>query len=144
MTEITVKIMVEVLLILGIVTKEIKRGRISKSFFVDITPKIDFDSGKYLKARVGRKDIEDALRRLDKLTQEQVRMAAAELLKITNSLEDSVKNIAEQKQGVDGTIQCVDTKVQGVDDRVKGVDDSVKVVDDKVDIVAESDLYSLR
>ena len=110
----------------------------------DITPKIDFDSEKYLKALVGRKDIGDALRRLDKLTQEQVRMAAAELLKITNSLEDSVKNIAEQKQGVDGTIQCVDTKVQGVDDKVKGVDDRVKVVGDKVDIVAESDLYSLR
>ncbi|KAI9431193.1 hypothetical protein H4582DRAFT_2063047 [Lactarius indigo] len=39
MTEITVKIMVEVLFILGVVTKEIKQGRISMFFPVDISPR---------------------------------------------------------------------------------------------------------
>jgi hypothetical protein len=40
MTDIIVKIMVEVISILGVVTKEIRPGRISMPFLVDITPKI--------------------------------------------------------------------------------------------------------
>src|ERR1700721_887767 len=82
MTDIIVKIMVEVLSILGIVSKEIEQGRISMCFLVDISPKIDLHTEKYLKKLVGRKDIEDALLRLEKLTQEEARMAAAEALKI--------------------------------------------------------------
>ena len=42
MTDIIVKIMVEVLLILGIVTKEVEQGRISMCFLIDISPKIDY------------------------------------------------------------------------------------------------------
>ncbi|KAH9040916.1 hypothetical protein EDB83DRAFT_2318323 [Lactarius deliciosus] len=121
MTEITVKIMVEVLLILGIVTKEIKQGRMKK----------------YLKLLIGRKDIEGALRRLDKLTQEEARMASAEVLKITHGIEENVKNVADKVQNVDGTMQ-------GVDERVKGVDDRVKVVGDKVDIALEGELWVRR
>jgi hypothetical protein len=61
MTDIIVQIMVEVLSILGIATKEIKQGRMKK----------------YVKKLIGRTDIEDGLKRLDKLTQEESRMAAA-------------------------------------------------------------------
>ena len=42
MTDIIVKIMVEVLSILGIVTKEVEQGRISMCFLVDISPKSTF------------------------------------------------------------------------------------------------------
>jgi len=101
MTDIIIKIMVEVLSILGIVTKEVRQGRTSMSFLVDISPNIDFHAEKYLKKLVGRNDVEGALQRLDKLTQEEARMAAAEALKITRGIDD---------------------KVDGVDDRVKGVD----------------------
>ncbi|KAH9012835.1 hypothetical protein EDB83DRAFT_323115 [Lactarius deliciosus] len=72
MTDIIVKIMVEVLSILGIVTKEVGQGR----------------TKAYLKKLVGRKDVEDALQRLDALTQEEARMAAAEALTITRSIDD--------------------------------------------------------
>ena len=41
MTDIIVKIVVEVISILGIVTKEIGQGRISMPFLVDISPEID-------------------------------------------------------------------------------------------------------
>ena len=41
MKDIIVKIMVEVLSILGIVTKEVKQGRTSMLFSVDISPTID-------------------------------------------------------------------------------------------------------
>jgi hypothetical protein len=41
MTEIIVQIMVEVISILGIVTREIKQGPFSTHFLVDISPKFD-------------------------------------------------------------------------------------------------------
>ncbi|KAH8986694.1 hypothetical protein EDB92DRAFT_1818181 [Lactarius akahatsu] len=69
MTDIIMKIMVEVLGILAISTKEIKQGR----------------TKKYLKKLAGRTELDDALKRLDKLTQEEARMAAAQLLKIAHN-----------------------------------------------------------
>src|ERR1700677_887265 len=53
---------------------------------------------------MGNIEIEDSLERLDKLTQEEARMASAEQLKMMHS---------------------VDGKVMGVDDRVRGVDDKL-------------------
>ncbi len=46
-----------------------------------------------MKKLVGRTDIEDALKRLDKLTQDEVRMATAQLLKITHN--DKVKGVSD-------------------------------------------------
>ena len=39
----------------------------------------------------GRTDLEDALKKLDRLTQEEARMALAEVLKVTHSVRDGVK-----------------------------------------------------
>ena len=40
-------------------------------------------------------DIEDALKRLDKLTQEEVRMATAQLLTLTHGVDGNVKDIGD-------------------------------------------------
>jgi hypothetical protein len=79
---------------------------------------------KYLKKLIGRTDIEDALKRLDRLTQEEARMAAAQLLKVTNTIDNRVGGIADN-------VLVVDNTVAGVDERVVGVDDSklVAVID---------------
>ena len=77
-------------------------------------------SENFLKKLVGRTDIEDALKRLDKLTQEEARMATAQVLKVAHT---------------------VDNKVAGVDDRVASVGDKVKVVDDKVAEVLDGAQY---
>ena len=37
-----------------------------------------------MKKLIGKKEMEDALKRLDKLTQDEARMAAAEILKLTH------------------------------------------------------------
>jgi hypothetical protein len=118
MTDIIVKIMVEVLSILGIVTKEIGQGRMSISFLVNSSAKIDSHTEKYFKKLIGRKDIEDALRRLDQLTQEEARMAAIEVLKVTRGIYDKV-------EGVDERVQNVDTKVEVIEDQVRSVDGRV-------------------
>jgi hypothetical protein len=127
MTDIIVKIMVEVLSILGIVTKEIGQGKLSAFFHVDSSPKVDLRAERFFKKLVGMKDVEDALRRLDKLTQEEGRMAAAEVLKITRGIDDKVV-------GVDGRVKSVDTKVEGIDHIVRGVDH-------KVGSVIQGELY---
>ncbi len=128
MTDMIVKIMVEVLSILGIVTKEIGQGRTSMSFPVDTHPKTNLNAEKYLKKLIGKKDVEDALLRLDQLTQEEARMAAAEALTITRGIDDKVKD--------------VDERVQGVDMKVEGVDGKVQDVNHKVGSVIQGELYS--
>jgi hypothetical protein len=103
MKDIIVKIMVEVLGIFAIVTKEMKQGRASE-FIYDHTLRIaDGNSEKYLKKLIGRKDIEDALSRLDRLTQEEARMATAQVLKVAHRVEDCV-------QGVDDRVMKIDNK----------------------------------
>ncbi|KAH9055238.1 hypothetical protein EDB87DRAFT_1341233 [Lactarius vividus] len=105
MTDMIVKIMVEVLNIFAIATKEMKQGR-AKKFFKKV---------------VGRRDIEDALARLDKLTQEEARMAAAQILRLTHSVDDKVK--------------VVDNKVAVVGNQMKLVDNKMNDMDNKMDIV---------
>ena len=45
---------------------------------------------KFLKKLAGRKDIEDALRRLDRLTQEEALMAAAQILNLTHTVDNKL------------------------------------------------------
>ncbi|KAH8983356.1 hypothetical protein EDB92DRAFT_1578578 [Lactarius akahatsu] len=110
MTDIIVKIMVEVLSILGIMTKEIGQGR----------------TKKYLKKLIGRKEVEDALQRLDALTQEEARMAAAETLAISRGIDDKVKDVGEKVEGVNEKVRTIDNKVQNVDHKVGSVIQGVK------------------
>jgi len=81
---------------------------------------------------MGRNDIEDALKKLDRLTQEEARMASAQLLNITNVIDSEVREIVDSVLVVDDRVAGVDDRVAGVDDRVAGVDDRVKDVDDKL------------
>ena len=93
MTDIIVQIMVEVLSILGVVTKEIGRGNLSMSFYADISANVDHHAERFFMKLVGMKDVEDALRRLDKLTREEVPMAAVEALKIMRSVDNTVQGV---------------------------------------------------
>jgi hypothetical protein len=95
MMDIIGKILVEVLSILAIATKEIKQGRTSEYSAYITSPLIERSPGKYMKKLIGRTDIEDALKRLDKLTQEEARMATAQVLKATHSVDDRVREVAD-------------------------------------------------
>ncbi|KAI0000825.1 hypothetical protein BJV74DRAFT_766646, partial [Russula compacta] len=123
MTDMSVKIMAEVLSILGIATKEIKRSQMKK----------------FLKRLTGRTDLEDALKRLDTLTNEEARMAIAEVLKSTHAINDRVgvvdgrvAGVDEKIVGVDHRVASMDDKLADVDDRVAGMDDRVAGMDDKL------------
>jgi len=70
-------------------------------------------SEKYAKKLIGRTKIEDALKRLDKLTQEEARMASAQNLKITHTIDNRVValndrvKMVDNKQGHAGHRWCV-------------------------------------
>jgi hypothetical protein len=93
----------------------------------------------------GNREIEDSLERLDKLTQEEARMASAEQLKMTHSVGVKVMGVDNRVKGVEGQVQDVGDKVQIVEGRVQDVrgdvqDVGIKVqgVDDKLDQVNSS------
>jgi len=82
MMDIIVKVMTEVLLVLALVTKEIKQGKLSEFIPVDRLPlSAHCCIERFLKKVAGRSDVEDALRHLDNLTQEEHRMTSAQGLK---------------------------------------------------------------
>ena len=76
--------------------------------------------------------MEDALGRLDRLTQEEVRMAAAQGLKATHEVDNKVQAVDDKVEAVENKVLGVDNRVQGVDNRVQDVGDKVHQVDDKV------------
>jgi hypothetical protein len=93
---------------------------------------------------MGKNDIEDALKRLDRLTQEEARMAAAQLLKVTNAIDSRVEGIVDnvliidnRVAGVDERVAEVDDKVACVDNRVADISDKIQGVDDKVTAVMD-------
>ena len=90
-----------------------------------------------MKKLIGRTDIEDALKRLDKLTQEEVRMAVAQNLKATHAVDERVRGVANTVVAIEDGVARVDDRVAGVDDRVASVDDRVTRIDDKVAIITD-------
>ena len=76
---------------------------------------------KFIRKLAGMADLESALKKLDRLTQEEARMALAEVLRITHSVRDEVK--------------VVDDKVEDVGDKVEDVIDKMQCVDEKIQVV---------
>ena len=92
---------------------------------------------RFFKKLMGRSDIDDALRRLDVLIQEEHRMAAAQGLRATHRVDELVIEIQHDVQGVDERVRGVDERTQGVDERMQGVDDRVKDGGDKIDVAID-------
>ena len=112
MGEILVKVMVEVLSILAIATKEVNQSSTSAlvrgggPFFLTHR-----SLGALLKKLVGRTDIEDALQRLDKLTQEEACMATAEGLKATHDIHNKVEDVGSKVKDVDNRVRDIGNKI---------------------------------
>jgi hypothetical protein len=81
-------------------------------------------SEKFLKKLVGRKEIEDALKRLDRLTQEEARMAAAQILSLTNTLNNKVTDVGNKMTGVGSKLKDIDDKMEVVVKGMLRVEDS--------------------
>jgi hypothetical protein len=113
---------------LHLLQRKLNRAERVCVYCTDALPCTEPFSEKYLKKLIGRTDIEDALNRLDKLTQEEGRMASAQLLKVTNTIDNRVGGIADNVFVVDNRVAGVENRVAGIGDQVQGVDDKVTVV----------------
>jgi hypothetical protein len=56
----------------------------------DYAARVDRFAEKFFKKVAGRSEIDDALRRLDKLTQEEHRMATAQALRVAHGVRDKI------------------------------------------------------
>ena len=86
MDEIVVKIVVELLSILALTTKELKQGRPSESVPADVLSYSMLFSERLVKKIFGERDADAILRRLDRLSYDEARMTAAEILKVVYGL----------------------------------------------------------
>ncbi|KAH9986994.1 hypothetical protein BJV74DRAFT_508179 [Russula compacta] len=82
MTEIIVKILVQLISTLAVATKQIKQGRLKKF-------------GKKL---FGDNDVEAVLHRLDRLTLDEARTTAAETLEVVHALVENLRQIMSDGQ----------------------------------------------
>ena len=87
---------------------------------------------KFGETLIGRADMKDALKKLDKLTQEEARMAVAQNLKATHAVGDRVRGVANTVAVIDNRVADVNDRVAGVDDRVARVDDRITGIDERV------------
>ena len=91
MTDITIKIMTELLSVFALATKQIKQGRFSKWIVIFYTRILNVGKEKFAKKLLGENEIEAVLRRLDRLTQEEGRMTVAETFEVVHGLVNNVK-----------------------------------------------------
>jgi len=93
--DIIAKIMVEVLSVLALATKQIKQGRFSKYTHAHNTSLAQCCLEKFAKKLLGESDIEAVLQRLDRLTQEEARMTVAQTLQVVYGLVNNVKVVID-------------------------------------------------
>ena len=137
MAEIITQIIVEVVKIFGIATKELKRGSASEFRIVIVRIFAELCVERFFRKLAGMADLEDSLKKLDRLTQEEARMALSEVLKITHNTRDEVRVVDGKVENVGDKVANVGNKVEGVGDKVEGVGGKVDDVGDKVDAVGD-------
>jgi hypothetical protein len=95
MTDIIVRIMVEVLSVLALATKQVKQGRFSKCTIRYTPPIAQCTLEKFSKKLLGESEVEAVLQKLDRLTKEEARMTVAQTLGIIHGLVGNMKVVME-------------------------------------------------
>ena len=91
-------------------------GRLKYSIFF----LADYGSEKFLKKLIGRRDVEDALLRLDLLTKEESLMAVAKNLEVAHHVDGNVNEIKLLAKDIDEKVQVI-----------KRVDQNVKTANER-------------
>lgn len=107
MTEFIVKIIVEVLSVLALATKKYKEGRFSEYSVIYTLPVVQCATEQFKKKLLEEREIEDALQRLNKLTQEEVRMAVAQTVGVVHGVVGNVRGIVGDVKGLMEGEQCL-------------------------------------
>ena len=107
---------------------------------------------KFLRRLAGKTDLEDALKKLDRLTQEEARAVLSENLKVAQSVrdevkvvggnvgrvEDKVEDVGEKVEEIGGKVEDVGSKMEDMGDKVTDTYDKVEVIGDKLDDIGDN------
>src|SRR6266851_2907143 len=137
MTELLGKIMVHVITVLALSTRAMKERRKRGSTGLIYYLFADYGNDTILKRLVGRTDIEDALQRLDTLTNEEGLMTTARNLEVTHHVDGNVATIKEVIQDVDGNVKMMKELASGVDGNVKAIKELTRDVNSNVMTIKE-------
>jgi hypothetical protein len=95
MTDIIIKIMVELLSVLALASKQIKQGRFSERVVTHTLRRTQHATEKFAKQLLGESEIETILQRLDRLTQNEARMTVTQTLGVVHGLVGNIKVVME-------------------------------------------------
>jgi methyl-accepting chemotaxis protein len=93
---------------------------------------------------VGRTDVEDALKRLENLTHDESLMATAQVLKVTDnvdnkvtSIDDGVKDVIKEVTDIGDNVRAVINEAQDIGDGVRAVITEVQDIGEDVRAVID-------
>ena len=95
MAEIVIKIMVELLSVLAIATKQINEGRLSMFVLACTITNCLTVAEKYAKKILGEKNVESVFLRLDRLTAEESKTAVVQTLDVAYGLVKNMQVVME-------------------------------------------------
>jgi len=125
-TELLGKIMAQILSILSISTKVMAGSRISESIPFPSFRLADYPSEKFLKRLGGRKEVEDALAKLDSLTKEECLMTVVRNLEVTHRVDNIVNNVAGDAKATKAIVEDIDDDVKATKELIRDVDGDVQ------------------
>ena len=97
-TEVVIKILVEVLSTLAMATRQVKQGRLSESHTCWCGTFTERGTEKFVKKIFGDNDIEAVLHRLDRLTLDEARAAGVQTLEVVYGLVQHRRVVLDGKK----------------------------------------------
>jgi hypothetical protein len=102
MAEVLVKIMVELLSVIALVTKQVRQKRPSESFLLSLSMRHSKSTERYavkfVKRLLGENEVGATLQRLDRLTQDEARTTAAQTLEVVYGLVQNITAVMDREQ----------------------------------------------
>jgi hypothetical protein len=95
MTDVVIKIMVELLSVLALASRQIKQGRLGECASTCTLPVAQCSTVKFTKKLRGEREIEAVLQRLDRLTREEAQMTVTQTLGVIHGLVGNMKVVME-------------------------------------------------
>lgn len=96
----------------------------------------------FLKKVAGITKLDDGLKKLDRMTNEEARMANAELLRVAHNIDETVQGVGIQVKDVGDCVQGISVQVRGVDENVNVLKEKVQMVIGGAETVLEKSLTS--
>ena len=98
MADVITKIMVELLSVLALATKQIRQGRFSECAVTYKSLMAQYTIEKFAKKLLGEREVEAVMQKLDRLTQDEARMTVTQTLGIVHGLVGNVRSVMEGMQ----------------------------------------------